>query len=98
MIVKNAKVESSAGKQLALAMNFEPDGLYLYGGSSSGQEHFYAAINEAPFDALGYEPRPSMFEALPRLGDGAEVALVDVEPGESYVDPESGEVVDADEP
>ncbi|MCB0217673.1 MAG: hypothetical protein KDH92_13615 [Chloroflexi bacterium] len=89
-----------AGGTVVIGQSQEPDTLYLYGGTSLGATHVQNALYDGPIDSRGYDWQPVIVRKLPRLEDSdgsAELATVDVEPGEAYVDSESGEVVTATE-
>jgi peptide/nickel transport system substrate-binding protein len=91
---------AQAGGKLVIGQGQEPDTLYLYGGSSLAATHIQNSLYDGPIDNRDYDYQPVIVEKLPRVEDedgSAELALVAVEPGEAYVELESGEVVSATE-
>lgn len=88
------------GGTLVIGQGQEPATLYRLGGSMLAASHILNSIYDGPIEGLDYDYQPVIVEKLPKLedaGSGASLAMVTVQPGEHYVDPETQEVVTATE-
>jgi len=83
------------GSTIVVAMAYEPDTLYYYGGSSMplAQQHVTQAFLDGPIDNRTFDYQPVILDKLPSLDDGDAITqTVTVHAGEWYVD-EWGNVV-----
>lgn len=71
---------------LNICLGAEPSSLYLYGDTSSSARAVRQAIYDGPFDWLGYEPQPVIFETAPAPSQ----QVVTVQQGNLVVDAQGG--------
>lgn len=81
--------KAPAPSSLTVCLGQEPNTLYPFGELNAAARSVLAAINDGPFDTIGYEYQPVIFTRMPSLGNGeAKIVRTQVQAG--------GQVVDAD--
>jgi len=81
--------ESPAPSSLTVCLGREPNTLYPFGELNPAARSVLAAINDGPFDMVGYEYQPVIYTRKPSLENGeAQIVRTPVQAG--------GQVVDAD--
>ena len=74
-------------RTLTVCMGQEPNTLYAYGGMNTAARNVMQAVNDGPFDEIGYDYQPVILTQMPSLENGAaEITSVPVQIGEKVVD------------
>ncbi|MDP2778635.1 MAG: ABC transporter substrate-binding protein [Anaerolineales bacterium] len=79
--------KASAASSLTVCLGREPNTLYPFGELNAAARSVLAAINDGPFDTIGYEYQPVIFTRMPSLENGeAQIVRTQVQAGGQVVD------------
>ncbi|MHB8777910.1 MAG: ABC transporter substrate-binding protein [Anaerolineales bacterium] len=82
-LIPRAPVPSS----LTICLGQEPNTLYPFGDLNAAARSVLAAVDEGPFDVIGYEYQPVIFTRMPSLENGeAQIVGTQVQAGAQLVD------------
>jgi peptide/nickel transport system substrate-binding protein len=84
---KTPTLEPPQARLLTICLGEEPTSLFLYGDNSAAAKSVLQAVYDGPYDLVGFEIQPVIFDQMPSLENGgAKLEPVQVKAGDVIVD------------